>query len=284
MKRIRNGSLLLLTTALAAATAAFSATAAPVTVTVDADHPGLVVATNFSGLSFEAAILLPDQKGVRYFRPDNQPLIHLFHTLGVKSLRIGGNSSDRDARQLPGDSDFDSLFAFAKAADVKVIYCLRLHNGDAAADAKTAKYLMDHFRAQIDCFSIGQEPSAYPKPYSYADYRDQWKTFADAIIAAVPDARFCGPSVHNNADWARRFIADFGQSNQVVLVTEHLYPGGAGGKVLTPEIGRERMLSNDFVRVYEKLYNGFVPVAQSNGLPFRLEEANNYFNGGAARV
>jgi hypothetical protein len=278
---------------------------AQVTLQVDAKNPGAAISPDFSGLGFEAAVLRPENE-TRYFRPDNEPLVNLFHTLGIKSLRIGGNTSDRDVRQLPSEADLDSLFAFAKAAGVKVIYCLRLHNGDPAVDARTAKYIMDHYAPLVDCFSIGQEPSAYPvektdsransermgtanEKYSYATYREDWKKFADAIIAAVPDVKFCGPSVHNNGEWARRYIEDFGHSNHVVLVTEHLYAGGAGGKVPTPEIGRDRMLAdesspNNFRKVYQKLYDSFVPMALSNGLPYRLEEVNNYFNGGATNV
>jgi hypothetical protein len=278
-----------------------NADVASVQLSVDAKNPGTEISPDFSGLSFEISLALPNENGVRYFRPDNRPLVDLFHTLGIKSLRIGGNTSDRDAKTLPGEADLDSLFAFAKAADVKVIYCLRLHNGDPQSDAATAKYIMEHFAPQMDCFSIGQEPSAYPvgnvdarppsermgaavEKYRYESYRDDWKRFADAIIAAVPDVKFCGPSVHNNALWARRFIADFGTSNHVALITEHLYAGGAGGKVPTPEIGQNRMLSDDFLRVYAKLHDGFVPQATAAGLPYRLEEVNNYFNGGAAGV
>jgi len=277
---------------------------AQVTVQLDAAHPGAAISPDFAGVSFEASLLRPEH-GTHYFRADNAPLIHLFHTLGIKSLRIGGNTSDRDARQLPSETDIDSLFAFAKAADVRVIYCLRLHNGDPDAAARTAKYIMDRYAPLVDCFSIGQEPSAYPvekhdtranaermgaanEKYTYAAYREDWKKFADVIIAAVPNVKFCGPSVHNNGEWARRFMTDFGRSNHVTLITEHLYAGGAGGKVPTPEIGRDRMLaargSNSFPRVYQKLYNGFVPMAISNGLPYRLGEVNNYFNGGATNV
>jgi hypothetical protein len=273
----------------------------PVTISVDAQNPGTVIAPDFSGLSFEVSILLPNEDGVRYFRPDNLPLVNLFHTLGIKNLRIGGNTSDRDVKRLPGDADLDSLFAFAKAANLKVIYCLRLHDGDPQADAVTAKYIMDRHAPFVDCFSIGQEPSAYPvekddsrpaaermgaaaEKYPYSAYAADWKKFAEVIIAAVPDVKFCGPGVHNNAAWAEKFMADFGKSNHVVLVTEHLYAGGAGGKVPTPEIGRDRMLGDDFVHAYQRLHNGFVPQAISSGLPYRLEEVNNYFNGGATNV
>lgn len=278
-----------------------SPAASAITIQLDAKKVTTSVAPDFTGLSFEMSLLRANENGVRYFRPDNQPLITLFHTLGIKNLRVGGNTSDRDARRLPSDADIDSLFAFAKAADVKVIYCLRLHNGDTNVDAETVKYIMDRYAPLVDCFSIGQEPSAYPvetndtrasaermgathEKYGYAAYRQDWKTFADAIIAAVPNVRFCGPSVHNNGAWAEHFMEDFGRGDHVVLVTEHLYPGGAGGKVPTPEIGRDRMLSDDFVRVYQKLYNSFVPMALSNGLVYRLEEVNNFFNGGATNV
>jgi hypothetical protein len=273
----------------------------PVTVSVDVETAFAVIPPDFTGLSFEVSTLLPNENGVRYFRPDNQPLLNLFHTLGIKNLRIGGNSSDRDTKGLPTTADLDSLFAFANAAGVKVIYCLQLHNGDPQADAATVKYIMAHYAPLVDSFSIGQEPSAYPvekrdmraqtermgagnEHYKYATYRDEWKKFADVIIAAEPDVKFCGPSVHNNGTWAQEFMSDFAQSNHVTLITEHLYPGGAGGKVPTPEIGRDRMLGTNFIHSYERLYDGFVPMAVSNNLPYRLEEVNNYFNGGAADV
>lgn len=281
--------------------AVLSVSAAPVTLTVDTAHPGAAVSPDFTGLSFETSVLLPEN-GTHYFRPDNQRLITLFHTLDIKSLRIGGNTGDRDWRRSPAEADIDSLFAFAKAADVKVIYCLRLRGGDPQEDARTAKYIMDRYRPLVEAFSIGQEPSAYPRgdvpdnrpatermgagneKYPYSAYRDAWKIFADAIIAAVPDVKFAGPGVHNNADWARRFMDDYARGHHVAMITEHLYAGGAGGKVPTPEIGRDRMLSTNFIRAYEKLHDGFVPQAISNSLPYRLEEANNYFNGGATNV
>ncbi len=289
--------------AWAAAAAAF-----PVAISVDMKNPGTAIAPDFSGLSFEVSLVQPNENGIHYFRPDNTALINLFHTLGIKNLRIGGNTSDRDARKLPDEADLDRLFEFAKAAGMKVIYCLRLHDGDPQADAQTAKYIMSRYAAQMDCFSIGQEPSAYPagprdtrpatermgaanEKYQYPDYAVEWKKFADAIIATVPDAKFCGPGVHNNGVWAQKFMADFGSSNHVALITEHLYPGGAGGKVPTPEAGINRMLAgttpavtNGFPKAYQKLYSSFGPAAMARGLPYRLEEVNNYFNGGAAKV
>lgn len=274
-----------------------TAAEAPVALVIDAQHPGAAIGPEFAGLSYEVSTILPVD-GVRYFRPENAKLISLFRTLGLKSLRIGGNTSDRNVRELPTEADWDSLFGFAQAAGVKVIYCLRLHQGDPAVDAATVKYIMAHYASLVDSFSIGQEPSAYPvekidtrpagermgaavEKYPYTSYCDQWKIFADAIVAAVPEVKFCGPSVHNNADWARRFMEDHGKGQHVAMITEHLYPGGSANKLPSAEVGRERMLSGEFIKVYEKLHAGFVPAAQALGLPYRLEEVNSYFNGGA---
>lgn len=272
-----------------------------ISVAVDPTRSGPEIPGDYAGLSYEVAAILPYPDGHYYFSPTNQPLINVFQTLGIGHLRIGGNTSDRDAVHLPVPADFDSLFAFARAARVKVIYCMRLHHGSPAEAASTAKYLYDHYAEFLDAISIGQEPSAYPvetedkrpanermgqgaEHYSYEAYRAEWKRFAAAILEAVPAARFAGPGVHNNARWTQRFLANFGRSNHVGLATAHLYPGGAGGKVPTPEAGRARMLSSDFLAGYEKLWAGSLPAVRANSLAFRLEEVNNFYNGGAKDV
>jgi hypothetical protein len=274
----------------------------PVIISVDTKHSMALISSNFPGLSFEITQLLPDANGKHYFSPDNQPLINLFQTLGIKSLRVGGNTSDRSANKLPDQADLDSFFKFAKAADVKVIYCLRLREGNPETDAQIVKYIMEKYPDQIECFSIGQEPNIYPRakktnldsqsvkhdPWtakpSYPLFAKEWKIFQKVILATSPDAKFCGPGVDDIPSWPQGFMRDFGQSNHVILITTHLYPGRSGDNVPTPEIGRAEMLSNGFYTVYQKLYDGFVPTAQKNGLPYRLEEANNFYNGGATNV
>ena len=102
------------------------ATAADVTVKLDPKSAGRTIPADFTGLSYEITQVLPERKGNYYFNTTNQPLIALFRTLGMKSLRVGGNTADRDTVPIPTTADADSLFAFAKAADVKVIYTVRL--------------------------------------------------------------------------------------------------------------------------------------------------------------
>ena len=103
----------------------------PVTVTIDAEHPGPVVPDDFAGLSFERGPLLsPGNAGVsgNLFSPANNSLITLFRNLGLGSLRIGGGTVDQLIPAGTGGdglAGIDDLFAFAAAAGVKVIYSLR---------------------------------------------------------------------------------------------------------------------------------------------------------------
>ncbi|HEV2435324.1 MAG TPA: glycosyl hydrolase family 79 C-terminal domain-containing protein [Verrucomicrobiae bacterium] len=255
----------------------------PVTVTVAASKvPGLEVPADFTGLSFETQSILPDANGKYLFSPANRPLITLFQTLGIKTLRVGGNTADRPGVPIPGPVDIDSLFAFARAADVRVIYTLRLRDGSITNDAAIAKYLALRYRPQLACFAIGNEPNFYFK--SYSAYRDEWKKYAAAIITEVPDAQFCGPSAGGSPVWSRDFANDFGKSEPMAFIAQHDYPCGNGMLATDLAAGQDKMLSPQLQNEYRGLWHSFVPAALSNGLRFRLEEANNFYNGGAKDI
>src|SRR5215831_16134247 len=124
----------------------------PITLTVDTAHPGAAVSSDFLGLSFESSNLLPQPSGKHLFDRANQPLIALFRLLGIRSLRIGGGTADTPRYAVPGGKDIDSLFAFADAADVKIIYTLRLPAADIEQDAAIARYIEQHYRSRLTCF------------------------------------------------------------------------------------------------------------------------------------
>jgi hypothetical protein len=276
LARLLTGSLTFLLVAARASS--------PVTVSV-ASESGPAIPDDFAGLSFEMEKVLPDANGGYYFSPTNKPLITLFQTLGIRSLRVGGNTADRPSVKVPSEPDVDSLFAFAKAADAKVIYTLRLREGNMAQAVTIAKYIHDHYQDSLSCFGIGNEPNVFAKEYPI--YRDEWKKYVDAITApgTAPDAKFCGPSATpGKASWARDFINDFGKSGKIAFVSQHDYPGGAGNKATNVVAARDKMLSATWLTNYEKLYASFATDALSNGLTYRLEEANNFYNGGAKDV
>src|SRR5579864_5211334 len=180
-----HASRLFLLTTLVALTAEAQS---PVTITVDAQSIGTAIPADFSGISFESSNLLPEKDGRYILSEENKPLIALFRELSIRSLRIGGSTADMPKYEVPGEKDVDHLFAFAAAADVKVIYTLRLPRADVAHDAGIAKYIMDHYAAQLTCFEIGNEPDFYRRIYreipDYPTYREHWKKIAGAVTNA----------------------------------------------------------------------------------------------------
>jgi hypothetical protein len=260
---------------------AHAATAVPVAVTVDSSNPAPALADDYAGLSYETTREIPDAAGKYYFGGDNTALATMFRTLGIKNLRIGGNMVDSQKVPIPANADIDQLFAFAKNAETKVIYSFRLHNGDAAAAATQAKYIADHYAANLLCFSIGNEPDIYI--YTWDGYMKHFQPIYDAINQAVPDAKYCGPSLTSNArPWAHDFAAKYYPEGKILYIGQHEYAGGAGGKQKDPVTGRDLMLSPAWHDTYQKYYDKLVPGL--NGVPWRLEEANNFYNGGAQDI
>lgn len=252
----------------------------PATLTVDTSKPGPALADDFAGLSYETKREMMED-GKYYFSGDNAPLVKMFQTLGIRNLRIGGNTVDSPKVPIPVQADIDNLFAFAQAAGAKVIYSFRLHNGDAKGSADQAKYIADHYSPNLICFSIGNEPDIYI--HSWNGYQKAFDPIYDAINAVVPAAKYCGPSLTSNAQpWAHEFAEKYFPGGKVLYIGQHQYAGGAGGKVKDPVAGRDEMLSPGWHDVYQKYYDKFVPPLKD--VPYRLEEGNNFYNGGAKDV
>ena len=257
----------------------------PVTVHVTTQKPGASVAPDFVGLSFEMQYVLPGTNGDHFFSTENKQLIATFKTLGVKNLRVGGNTADRPTLPTPSTKDVDSLFAFAKAADVKLIYTLRLNQGSLDAATQMANYIMRHYADRLSCFAIGNEPNVFSK--EYASYLAEWKHYATQITAATnsPNVKFCGPSTSpGHETWARDFAIEFGSRGPLAFVSQHDYPGGDARRATNSVAARDKILAPAIDEHYEKFAANFVPAILSNSLPYRLEEANSFYDGGALDV
>jgi len=253
--------------------------------TLEPVHAGAEIAPDYLGLSFEMQRLLAGTNGNHFFSPANKRLVATFKTLGVKSLRVGGNTADRPTLPTPTKADVDSLFGFAKAAGVKVIYTLRLNHGSPDDATKMVDYISRHYKRQLTCFAIGNEPNVFSTNYEV--YLTEWKRYAAQITAPTnsPGAKFCGPGVSpGHESWSRNFANEFGTNGALSFVSQHDYPGGDARKVKDPAAARDKILSPAMEDHYLKFANVFVPTIVSNGLPYRLEEANSFYDGGAKDV
>jgi hypothetical protein len=256
-----------------------------VTIKIASQPAGQPIPADFVGLSFEMQSVLADAQGNHFFSPENKRLIATFQQLGVKSLRVGGNTADRASVAVPNESDADSLFAFAKVAGVKVIYTLRLNEGNRDAATRMANYITRHYGQQLSGFAIGNEPNVFSK--TYAPYLAEWKKYAAQITDPTnsPEARFCGPSTSPGHErWAADFAREFGPHGSLAFITQHDYPGGDARSVKVPAAARDQILSPAIEAHYAAFAANFVPAVLANGLPYRLEEANSFYDGGAQEV
>jgi hypothetical protein len=267
--------------------------------------PGRRIPDGFLGVSIETAAMMPEADGPCRYNPGDKPLIRMFETIGIKSLRVGGNTVDVASYKIPGKAEIDPFFGFAHAAGVKVIYTMRLKPPiDIATEAETAKYIFDHYSADLDTFQLGNEPnlfggkSASPHPTGemrWDAYKTPWLEQADAISKLLPGAKFCGPSTAGgDGSWQRNMAAEPQFAGKVSLITVHEYFGGNGLKVrsprqekalakdeITPAAGRDKLLDPAIEKRYQKLYDSFGPAVAKAGLPYRVEETNSFYNAGA---
>lgn len=251
----------------------------PVSVTVSGQTTGPALPSRFLGLSYEMSMLLP-KNGRYYFDSHDQTLVNTFQTLGIKSLRVGANAVDDPRVPVPGKKDIDELFDFARAAGVKVIYSFRLKNGDPANSAQLAAYIAAHDADALDCFSIGNEPDFYFK--TFPAYFAGWKPHYDAILKAAPGAMFDGPSVAAKMFYVPDLVKAVFPAGHLAMASDHYYFLGSGraGETNSPAT-RARFLSNRLHARYETDYERVGAVLAAQGVPYRIDEMNSCYNGGA---
>ncbi|HXC34646.1 MAG TPA: hypothetical protein VNV43_02160 [Candidatus Acidoferrales bacterium] len=251
----------------------------PVTVTIAGGATTATLNPDFLGLSYESSMLLPrDSK--YYFDTDDRALINTFRTLGIKNLRVGANAVDDPRVPVPGTRDIDVLFDFARAAGVKVIYSFRLKNGDRDVAARLANYIAVHDADALDCFAIGNEPSFYypSLPVFFA----QWKIRYAAILNAVPSAMFDGPCVAGADDYTVDFANAVYPGGHLAMASNHYYFLGSGrAGERDPAATRARFLQDSLHAEYENDYANVGAILASRGIPYRIDEMNSCYNGGA---
>lgn len=281
------------------------------TVSADLSAPRTPIPDDFMGLSLESSQLLPKPDGWHEFSPANRPLQNLLQTLGIRNLRFGGNLADSRTSPDPQPADIDPMFELARSVGGKVIYTVRFTKdgsrrpfvaADAAAAASASEHILAKYPDSLAAFTIGNEPNMYfgllenelaasnkvhlaryvMDRKAYERYLFEWRKFAQVIAAENPAARFNGPSTSGNPAWAKWFGEDSASDRRIAFVSNHYYPG-RDGKAGESESKLASMLSPAWHQLYAKYLegNGFTNL---DGRPFRIEECNSFYAGGAPGV
>lgn len=269
------------------------AAASAITIAVSPEGKKQPIGSDYIGLSYEGGTLVANASGGHLFAPTNTSLLNMFRTLGVKNLRIGGNSSER-LTTASTDADRAALFQFAQAGNLNVVFNLRMKptaagetTTDQAYQIAIAETLARDYSANLQAIEIGNEPDNG----SFTDY-NQYRSLAASYMSDVlaqPHAGnvvFVGPSATSGrvTTWPALFSNDFGPTGKIKYVTQHWYSAGNSQNVTDQAAERKKILAATFPNSYLTFYNKFVPAVEAAGLPYRLEETNTYSIGGASGV
>ncbi|HEX3627168.1 MAG TPA: hypothetical protein VH280_17305 [Verrucomicrobiae bacterium] len=257
----------------------------PVVLTINTRFPSTTVPSDFGVFSFETASLRYGSKGYNpngyFFNATNAQLLTLFHNLGVRGLRIGGDSVD--SSYFPSTNDVDSYFGFAKAANLKTLYSLDMAGSTPSRDASVARYIWQNYQTNVICLAIGNEPNEYKvngqdhSITNFSTFMEAWKRFSSAVIGAVPGIRLGGPDNDDAAgSWTARYARTERDTTNVSCILYHFKPlRSAKGKTEDQLIAGELAPGLDATN-YPSCYNRIGGTARSFGLSYRFSEFNDY--------
>ena len=267
------------------AAAAFAQSPSPVTLTINTQSPGYKIPDDFAGVSIFTGTQKPGHRGSsgNLFSASNIQLITLFKNSGIHHLRLGATGSMHSDTPNLDNADIDSLFAFAKATDIKVIYSLHALN-----DAATAKYVWDHYRPWLDCFAFDNEPDGRAlgggsgaEAGRFADYMAEWNSVARSAMNAAPGAMFTGPDAAGRV-LSPRFANAEKKAGTLAFVTQHTYIGGNPRKhnITSAQQAINKMLSKEWDSDnYPALDRQVVLPVMKDGFLVRLTESDDYTHG-----
>ncbi len=246
------------------------------------------ISRRFIGLGYETSAVAQSN----FFSARNVTLVRLYRNLSPRGLiRIGGNVSDhtkyaaggtavaRTEREVTiiNNSNLSNLGEFARATGWKVMWGLNLGSGSRKEAVEEAAAVDAALGSNLHSFEIGNEVEALRRfAKSYDAYHAAYVDYKSAIRAALPHARFSGPDSIGNLSWIANFA--FTEANDMSLLTEHYYRGGAKD----PGSTLEKLLQRD--DAWERRLGKLREISRQNRVPFRINEVNSFYGGGKPGV
>ena len=284
-------------------------------LTLHPDQPGPAIPANFVGLSYETQQLSEPN----FFSPANTTLVAAFRALAPHGvLRLGGNTSDygfwkptpdsvpppRAKRPYkigdpPPDLIYDvtpeavhNLRAFLDATGWTCLYGINFGTNTPAIAADEAVFAAKVLGPKLEYFQVGNEADRFgstirdPKTWSADTFFDEWLTFANAIRAKVPGAKFGMPDTAGNPEWyavvVTRLLALAEHDRpEVGALTHHYYftgppsnPKANIGDLLHADAHVDK-LASDVTAAAKRLGAG-----EHRTVPYRMTEGNTCYRGG----
>jgi hypothetical protein len=279
-----------------------------VTLKVSAETTGTEVPPDFVGLSYEVQQIADPS----FFSAGNIGLVRQFRALAPAGvLRLGGNTSEfgwwkatpsspepehPQTRVVEGEPKPNyysvgpeavrSLAEFLEASGWSCIYGIGMGTNKPERAAEEAGFVARTLGTKLQYFQIGNEADLFsrhlrdPKTWSVKTYLEEWITFARAVSARVPEAKFGMPDVASNVKWLTT-IAELWPSienpPQVTTLTHHYY---FGGPATNPDVNIPNLLKPATMAKVQETAETATTAASRMGVRVRMTEGNTCFRGG----
>jgi len=268
--------------------------AVPVSVTIDARHPGRPVARRFLGLSFELSSL---HQIAQY--ANSGDLVTLLRSLGPGLLRFGGVSADTRvawsdaltpkppwASSVVEAGDLRQLARLAARSGWPVMLTLGLAHYDPAVAAREAAAAKRALGRELAGIEFGNEPDAYSKhgfraaPWTFSQYGAEVSAYRRAIAKAAPGIPLAGPDVSGSVAF-QTWGPGEAIHEQPAMLTGHHYPLRCDE---VPAPTTARLLSPQIRRLEGISIRRYTSVSRARAIGFRLDETNTVSCGGRSGV
>jgi len=266
---------------------------ATVSINLDATQLRRAIPSDFLGLSLEmSSIEAANNNGVAWLSGTPGPYSAIVEKIGVKSIRIGGNSSER--QPYASAQDGANVDAFVNLIGGNLIWTVpvkQFYNQSTSVAYVQGLYTDQHvthnysFPTNIE---IGNEPDNSEDVPNSAISQSVWQSrydgFSSAFRSQISSSILStGPSTAGCCTYSDDFTSDptytGSLKSTIGFVTTHNYPAGDAADFGSVGAGDGDLLTPTLDTGYQSFYNEFNNNASNNGYNVRIEETNSAYGG-----
>jgi hypothetical protein len=265
---------------------------ANVSITLNSGQLRREIPNDFLGLSFEmSSIMAANNNGQEWMSGNSTPLSTMLSKVGVKNLRIGGNSSERTP--YASTTDANNVEAFASLIGANLIWSVPVKNNyNQGTSVSFVQSMYNNWTVNGYSFplniEVGNEPDnddgASGSHISYSTWQSRYDGFSSAFRSQIYGGILStGPSSAGCCSYPNGLETDptYQGSLKPTIgdVTVHNYPLGAATSYGSVGAGEAALLNSSLDSAYQTFYNNFNDNASNEGYTVRIEETNSAYGG-----
>lgn len=266
---------------------------ANISITLNSSQLRRTIPNDFLGLSFEmSSIMAANNNGAYWMSGTAGPLSAMLSKIGVKNIRIGGNSSEREPYATT--SDAANVDAFANLIGANLIWTVPVKTYyDESSSVSFVQSMYDdqhvsHSYSFPTNIEVGNEPDnddgTDGSSITYSTWQSRYDTLSNAFRTQINSSILStGPSSASCCTFPNGLETDptyqGSLKSTIGSVTVHNYPLGASSAFGSVANGDSEILAAKLDGQYQTFYNDFNDNASNEGYNVRIEETNSAYGG-----